>query len=182
MEYYKDGYELVYSEKIGAWTSRLYTNGIRLFSAKDSIYAIDKVGTDIFLDRMYDGDGYGKILDTSIEPSIEFIVNQDSIIPKVFDVIRVDSTNKFNKGRMIVNGEDNIVLDTDIHDLPMKQSRQGGYEIYTIRDVATGQRLRGKAMIVKLIDSEIFNNHISVNSVLTKYRESPNAFIKRYKK
>ena len=83
---------------------------------------------------------------------------------------------------MTVNTDNNQVLTTSLQDLPplLTQTRQGGYEFYVPRDITTGQRLRGKAMVVSLYDGNR-DDHSSINSVMTKYRESPNAFLKRYK-
>ena len=62
------------------------------------------------------------------------------------------------------------------------RDRQGGYEYPSIRDVDTGQRLRGKSCVLTLrVKNDVDTKNVSINSVMLKYRESPNAFIKRYK-
>lgn len=173
-------YSVVFSEKLGVWTSRLFT-GIenRLFSGSDGLNVIGTKNNGVGIERMYAGSDYGSILDDYLSCEIELISNEDIDASKVFDAIRIDSTYQMSTGRMKVNTDNNTLLDTQNYALPIRQAREGGYEIYTIRDFNTGQRMRGKAMIIKIGDVDT-TNHLSVASVITKYRISNKRFVKQY--
>jgi hypothetical protein len=173
-------FSAVFSEKIGVWTSRLFT-GIenRLFGGSDGLNVIGTKNNGVGLERMYVGSDYGSILDDYLSCEIELISNEDIDASKVFDALRIDNTYQIAGGRMRVNTNNNTLLDTTYHSFPVKQIREGGYEVYTIRDNTSGQRMRGKAMIINLRDDDT-TNHLSVVSVITKYRISNERFVKQY--
>ncbi len=176
-----DNYYAVFSEKIGVWTSRLFlNNNNRLFGANDRLYAVGAFFGDGKIEKMYAGDDYGKILNSGASASLDLIMNENAIISKTFDSVRIDSTKSIDSGRMSVNTDNNTTLDTGQHVLPTRQTRQGGYEVYTIRDRDTKQRMRGKAMLLNLLDSDRDNPN-SINSVMLKYRESRDTFFKQAK-
>ena len=171
----------MFSEKIGVWTSRLFLlDDSRLFGANDRLYVIGELLLDGKIETLYTGEDYGTILDSTNSSSLDLIMNENAILAKTFDTVRIDSTKSIDTGRMIVNTDNNSVLDTGEHLLPINQTRQGGYEVYTIRDEATNQRMRGKAMLLNLTDSDTANPN-SINSVMLKYRESRDTFFKQAK-
>ena len=174
---------VVFSAKADMWVSRFDLNQFVAFvNGEDRLFAIGKNGLETSIEEMYVTDEMGNVFGIYNDSTVELTFNDGGSIPKTFDVLRVDSTAHIDEAQMTVRDVNDNSLDTGVFAIT-NRSRQGGYEFAAVRDLNTNQRLRGKACkLVLTVKNDVNTKSVSINNVLLKYRESPDAFIKRYSK
>ena len=173
---------VVFSSKLAAWVSLFDLEGFNSFiSGEDRLFIVGENGFNINIEEMYVTEEQCNILGSYNDSEISVVFNDGGTIPKTFDVVRVDSTAHIDECEMSVRTLNDGVMNTGVFAIE-NRGRQGGYEYPSIRDIDTGQRLRGKSCILTLrTKNDVDTKNVSINSVMLKYRESPNAFIKRYR-
>lgn len=171
---------VAYNEQVGAFTS-VYTFSPIFYCKLDNSMLIsgdeigDEIGNNIYKynelevkNNIY----HSKLFGNSALPKIQFVVNKDSVVNKVYD-------NQFFNGKF-QNDRSNITL---TYNTPLEQqgietmdkatNRELDYKIAVPRNgnVNYGERLRGKTMQCT-IESSSNDPNFSLQYVITKYRIS----------
>ena len=167
---------VAYNEQVGAFTS-IYTFSPIFYCKLDNSMLIsgDEIGNNIYKynELEVENDIYhSKLFGNSALPKVQFVVNKDSVVNKVYD-------NQFFNGKF-QNDLSDITL---TYNTPLEQqgiktmdkatNRELDYKIAVPRNgnVNYGERLRGKTMQCT-IESSSNNPNFSLQYVITKYRIS----------
>lgn len=167
---------VAYNEQVGAFTS-VYTFSPIFYCKLDNSMLIsgDEIESNIYKYNELEVDGdihHSELFDNSALPKVQFVVNKDSVVNKVYD-------NQFFNGKF-QNDLSDITL---TYNTPLEQqgietmdkatNRELDYKIAVPRNgnVNYGERLRGKTMQCK-IESSSNDPNFSLQYVITKYRIS----------
>ncbi len=172
---FRDGDVTIYSDKLKFWMSRWSINGEILKSGiyvdKDLyLLGLDNDG-DLNIEKMYSGN-FGEFFGVRNNSYIDFVVNQDPNIPKVFDNILIESSqrllcadfNTFRDSYAVNQSAVGMNLDT-------RQQLEGIYRIKILRD-SQNARLRGLYGTCRLYWDNDATHSSSLHAVTTKFRHS----------
>lgn len=157
----------VFNEKLGVWVSS-YSVGKNLRGygmTNQKLYLVGANGTATDIFTMYTG-ACGQLFGQSVDSSVRIYVNAFPENPKVFDAIKINSSEPLD------GVEFAVIRDSDtqscILDLSSVTSREGNYRTYIMRD-SLGGRLRG----MYLTSTYIFGtDQTSLRSIVTVLRPS----------
>jgi len=162
---------VVYNEQVGAFTS-IYTFSPIFYCKLDNSMLIsgDEIGNNIY--KYNELDDGSKLFKNTALPKVQFVVNKDSVVNKVYD-------NQFFNGKFQNDLSDitlkyNTPLEQEgIETMDKATNRELDYKIAVPRNgnVNYGERLRGKTMQC-IIESSSNDPNFSLQYVITKYRIS----------
>ena len=187
---FMSGFCYVYNEKFDCWVCHLDTTDTPVYGAvtiNDNVYLLGKdfraenpYLNKIWAYSMYTG--FQMFMGKTKQASVTFVVNPDVEAGKTFDNLVFNSSDRLSGYTGTVDNEFSLVgpvqqvmgdgLDID--------PRDGTYRVKALRDVYTGNRVRGKYMSVQINwqatkffppVSNLFTP-TTLSSVLTKYRIS----------
>lgn len=175
-----DQWSVAYSERSGSWVSEMSSGNkfnimSGVFAHGDSFMFGKFSHPDVRLMKLGD-DSDLTYLGIEQSPYVDLYLNQNPGIPKTFDVFNVDS--EFRLKSITTNTYDtngNSVQNSLVNILDSNQ-REGTFRVPSLRDIATGARLRGTYAKVRLlfqeeIDSPV-NNRPELFSLRNNYRIS----------
>ena len=175
----KEPFHYIWSDKLGAWMTEISLS--QATTAKKVIYSgslyyligIDS-DNELSIESLYEGDIYGRILKSSNESSIKFVINPEEPFGKTFDVLRIDSSNRCDRAIALIHREEPLPpLQTAI-DLN-RRPRHDSYEVPMLL-AQNKQRVRGKACELELFIANDNTTEVKLLNVMTKYRLSSRTF------
>jgi hypothetical protein len=171
---YKTPWAVVYSETVDRWVSNISTgSNFEVINGKylwGDLFLVGKFANDIVsINKMYDSYS-GTILGSIPSPSVTYFMNENPLIPKVFDVININSDPKLNT--IDISTYNTYSTETQLAGMTIEDSnqREGTYRIQTLRD-SSSRRLRG-LYYKGILEWDTGNSNQELFSVSTQYRES----------
>lgn len=186
--YICNNFSIVFNSNIGSWVSELSFNESNVlfggaYTSK-GVYVIgisdlpDDSGCNIpngslRLDK-YGNGKTGTIFGFAYPSSVVFSVNPQSNIPKVFDVVLINSTDRLKRFSMSIERE-SFVGNQVAENIPLENNTQkeGNYRAKILRD-QVGARMRGLNANCTLEFNNSLDKQVSLTEVFTKYRPSYN--------